>query len=57
MLQALLSLAERLPPLLQDEDYAYSVVKRILIATFDVVEDNKSVTSRGQVAAPLSRTL
>ncbi|XP_028035975.1 eIF-2-alpha kinase activator GCN1 isoform X1 [Bombyx mandarina] len=43
VLQALLSLAERLPPLLQDEDYAYSVVKRILIATFDVVEDNKKL--------------
>ncbi|XP_053625141.1 stalled ribosome sensor GCN1 isoform X2 [Plodia interpunctella] len=42
-LRALLCISDRLPPLLENPDHALDLTKRLLIATFDVSEDNKKL--------------
>lgn len=40
-LRALLCAVECLPPLLEDPVHALSLTKRLLVATFDISDDNK----------------
>lgn len=44
-LRALLCIRAQLPPLFEDPEYALTLTKRLIIATFDVSEDNKYVYS------------
>lgn len=40
-LRTLLRIANCLPPLFEDKDFALEMTKRLLVATLDVSEDNK----------------
>ncbi|CAB3252124.1 unnamed protein product [Arctia plantaginis] len=44
-LRALLCVVECLPSLLEDPEYALTLTKRLLVATFDVSEDNKKLAA------------
>nr|XP_049695154.1 eIF-2-alpha kinase activator GCN1 [Helicoverpa armigera] len=54
-LRALLCVVECLPPLLEDPEYALTLTKRLLIATFDISEDNKKLAEELWNQLPLAQ--
>ncbi|KAL0893483.1 hypothetical protein ABMA27_013683 [Loxostege sticticalis] len=54
-LRALLCVAECLPHMLEDPEYALQLTKRLLIATFDVAEDNKKLAEELWNKLPLAQ--
>ncbi|CAH2210692.1 jg13559, partial [Pararge aegeria aegeria] len=40
-LRALLCVVDRIPPFLEEPEYALNLTMRLYVATFDVSEDNK----------------
>ncbi|XP_063377694.1 stalled ribosome sensor GCN1 [Cydia fagiglandana] len=51
-LRTLLRVATRLPPLFEDKDQALEISKRLLVATFDIAEDNKKLAEDLWAAVP-----
>ncbi|CAH0604472.1 unnamed protein product [Chrysodeixis includens] len=54
-LRALLCVVECLPALLEDPEYALTITKRLLIATFDISEDNKKLAEDLWSKLPLAQ--
>ncbi|KAJ8723024.1 hypothetical protein PYW07_004204 [Mythimna separata] len=54
-LRALLCVVECLPPLLEDPEYALTLTKRLLVATFDISDDNKKLASELWSQLPLAQ--
>ncbi|KAG6461050.1 hypothetical protein O3G_MSEX012395 [Manduca sexta] len=54
-LRALLCLTEGLPALFEDADYALTLTKRLLVATFDVQEDNKKLAEELWAKLPIGQ--
>ncbi|XP_047988388.1 eIF-2-alpha kinase activator GCN1 [Leguminivora glycinivorella] len=51
-LRTLLRVSTRLPPLFEDKDQALEISKRLLVATFDIAEDNKKLAEELWTAVP-----
>ncbi|XP_060810909.1 stalled ribosome sensor GCN1 [Amyelois transitella] len=54
-LRALLCISECLPPLLENPEHALNLTKRLLIATFDVSEENKQLAEQLWARLPLAQ--